>query len=60
MKRLLPHMWEGKYKVRGKDVQFLLPAGQAKATLTSERTRGWREIQSAHEGSMVSTWPDSI
>ncbi len=28
-------------------VQFLLPAVQAKVTLTSERTRGWRGLQSA-------------
>jgi hypothetical protein len=43
-KRLLSPVCEGKYKVRGMDVQFLLPAGQAKVTLTSERTRGWRKI----------------
>jgi hypothetical protein len=27
--------------------RFLLPAVQAKVTLTSERTRGWRGLQSA-------------
>ncbi len=44
-------MCEGKYKVRGKDVQFLLPAGQAKVTINSEKMRGWREIlySLAHE-----------
>jgi hypothetical protein len=28
-------------------LQFLFPAVQAKVTLTSERTRGWRGLQSA-------------